>query len=112
MPLQTGNNRIGLDVQNTENTGGPALFRQQGEAVLDGFTGAAVEAGLVIQRNDAFLTGADAEDTFQRLGTSGGIQTGKAQNLTSAGIEGNVTKLVVHAGQTVHLQIHIAGHIG
>ena len=34
MPLQTGNNRIGLDVQNTENTGGPALFRQQGSYSL------------------------------------------------------------------------------
>ena len=112
MPLQAGDNRVFPDIQHAENTGGPALFRQQGKAVFDGFSGVPVPAGLAVQDDDAFLPGADTENALQGLGTTGAVQTGQTQNLTPAGHEGHILQLVIHTGKAFYLQVHLAGLIG
>ena len=112
MPLQAGNNGVLSNTQHAENTGGPALFRQQREAVFNGFAGAAVETRLAIQVDPAFLTGTDAKDAFQGFRTTGGIQTCQAQHFASLCFERYIPQLIVHTGDIFHLQIYIAGGIG
>ena len=47
--VQGRNNGIVTNGADAEDTGGPALFRQHGKAILDGLAGVAVTAGLAIQ---------------------------------------------------------------
>ena len=110
--LQAGNHGVLPDVQDAEDTRGPALLRQQGEAVLDGFPGVAVAADLPAQLDHAFLAGGDAEDVLQGLGPAAAVQTGQSHNLAPAGLEGHVLQKAVLGGEVFHLQIDLAGLVG
>ena len=90
MPLQAGNNRIIPDAEYAEDTGGPALFGDQGKAIFDALAGVSVLTDLAAQRDLALLTGPDTKNALQRLGTAGAVQSGQTQHLAPTGLEGDI----------------------
>ena len=109
--LQTGNNRILPDIQNSEDTVGPSLFRQQGKAVFNGLGGVAVQYLLAAQEDFAALAGGNAEDVLQQFRPSGGVQTGDAQNLALSGGEGHIPQVGIHTRQALYPEQLLAHHI-
>ena len=65
-----------------------------------------------MQPDAAALAGHGAEQVLQHLGAAGAVQTGDAQDLALAQLEGGVLQAGVFARDVLHVQNHLAGGVG
>ncbi len=88
--LQVGDRRVGLDVQDPENTRRPALFCQQRHFVLHRLPRVVHGDGRSVQRQAAFLARGQAEDRLQKLGAPRTVQAGDADDLALVGFKAHM----------------------
>ena len=80
--FQAGDNRVVLDIPDTEDTGCTAFLCQKGEAIFNRFAGIAVADFLSVQEDLSAVTGHRTEEVFQNFGSAGTVQTGNTEDFS------------------------------
>ena len=65
-----------------------------------------------MEGDGAALPGHGAEQVLQHLSAAGAVQSGDAQHLALAQLEGSVLQAGVLAGDVLHIQDHVTGLVG